>query len=285
MTSTPAKKVVVVTGGASGIGHATAERFLHQGACVVFGDLNTDTAEAFLTAQHEHRERLMFLETDVSSEEQVEALVQKAAQSFGRLDVMVNNAGVGGAFGPVTDIAVEDWDLTFAVLVRSVFLGIKHAARVMIPAGGGSIVNTASIAAFSGGAAGLAYSAAKAAIVNLTKASAAELGPRGIRVNVVAPGLIATPMAADVPDTAVHRVVHELQPLHTVGRAEDVAAAIAWLASAEAGFVTGEAVTIDGGLSAAGTRMLDALDPDGAAMHAAGFGYGSTGRPMTVRAI
>jgi NAD(P)-dependent dehydrogenase (short-subunit alcohol dehydrogenase family) len=155
----------------------------------------------------------------------------------------------------------------------------------MIPGGGGSIVNTASIAAFSGGAAGLAYSAAKAAIVNLTMTSAAELGPRGIRVNVVAPGLIATAMAAGVPDTAVHWIVHELQPLHTVGLAEHVADAIAWLASAEAGFVTGEAIKIDGGIAAAGTRMLDALDPDGAAMHHAGFGHGSTGRPMTLRPV
>ncbi len=131
--------------------------------------------------------------TDVSIEPDVEALVALAVESFGRLDVMFNNAGIGGAFGPITELEVDDWDATFAVNTRSVFLGIKYAARVMIAQGdGGSIINTASVAGLSGGGGPQAYSAAKAAVINLTQSAAVELAPHRIRVNAICPGAVYT---------------------------------------------------------------------------------------------
>jgi hypothetical protein len=162
--------------------------------------------------------------TDVSIESEVEAAVAAVPERYGRLDCVVNNAGVGGAFGPITEIEVEDWDYTFAVITRGVFLGIKHAARVMQAMGTpGSIVNTGSIAGLGGGVGPQAYSAAKAAVLNLTRLAAVELAPFRIRVNAVNPGAIATPIhrSAVKPGGELSRVVgerHHRQP-HT-GRIE-----------------------------------------------------------------
>ena len=168
-------RVAVITGGASGIGKATVLRFLAEGAKVVVGDFNAENGQA-LVDEVGDPDRLLFIRTDVAEEAEVEALIRAAVESFGGLDVLFNNAGVGGAFGPLTEISVEDWDRTFAVLVRSVFPGTKHAARVMIEQGrGGSIINTASVAGLGGGGGPLAYSAAKAAVINLTYGSAVEL--------------------------------------------------------------------------------------------------------------
>ena len=178
MSGTLESKVAIVTGGASGMGLATVQRFLDEGASVIIGDLNADNGrnalETFNAAGH--GDRVRFTTTDVSVEGDVAAMTELAVDAFGRLDIVFNNAGIGGAFGPITELDVDDWDMTFHILVRSVFLGIKHAARIMIDQGeGGSIINTGSIAGMGGGAGPEAYSAAKAAVA--ARASAEATSP------------------------------------------------------------------------------------------------------------
>jgi NAD(P)-dependent dehydrogenase (short-subunit alcohol dehydrogenase family) len=255
-------RAALVTGGASGIGLATVRRLLADGWRVLLTDLNVGNGERAAA--------------------ELGDAVAMCVEEFGRVDCVVNNAGVGGAFGRLTDIEVADWDYTFAVLVRGVFLGIKHGARAMQAAGrGGSIVNTASIAGFSAGAGPQAYSAAKAAVINLGKAAATELGPDRIRVNTVCPGLIMTPLAAG--EEAASAVMDQAQPWPDLGRPEDVAEVIAFLAGDAARFVTGEEITVDGGLTAAGPRMQDAYGGDPGKRGLVGVNRGTTGQPPTIR--
>ena len=197
MTGQLESKVAIVTGGASGMGLATVRRFLEEGASVVVGDLNSDNGRQLLEelSVDGYGEKVRFTVTDVSVEDDVAAMTELALDAFGRLDIVFNNAGIGGAFGPITELEVDDWDTTFHVLVRSVFLGTMHAAKVLIEQGqGGSIINTASIAGMGGGAGPQAYSAAKAAVVSLSKTTAVELAPHDIRVNAICPGVIFTPL-------------------------------------------------------------------------------------------
>jgi NAD(P)-dependent dehydrogenase (short-subunit alcohol dehydrogenase family) len=180
------RPAALVTGGASGIGRATVERFLADGWDVVAADLNQESGEALLAALESrgYGGRIDFVRTDVSIEADVEAAVSRVPERSGRLDCVVNNAGVAGAFGPISEVHVEDWDYTFAVLTRGVFLGIKHAARVMQALGTpGSIVNTGSIAGLGGGAGPQAYSAAKAAVLNLTHDGAGFITGESINVD------------------------------------------------------------------------------------------------------
>jgi NAD(P)-dependent dehydrogenase (short-subunit alcohol dehydrogenase family) len=278
-------RVAVVTGGASGIGRATALRFLDEGARVVVGDLNESAGKELADRVAGHADRFRFLPSDVSSEADVAALVAEATSTWGTIDIMFNNAGIGGAFGPITEIDVDHWDLSFAVLVRSVFLGTKHAARAMIPQGGGTIINTASVAGLTGGSGPQAYSASKAAVINLTLTSADELAPHRIRVNAVCPGVIFTPLAVGKDESVLEHAVAELQPWPDRGEPENIAAAVAWLASDDASFVTGEAIRVDGGLIAAGTRISGLMDPHGALNRYVGFGYGTTGKGRTVSRV
>jgi NAD(P)-dependent dehydrogenase (short-subunit alcohol dehydrogenase family) len=278
-------RVAVVTGGASGIGRATVLAFLAAGARVVVGDLNADNGEK-LVAEVADVERLRFIRTDVAEEAEVEALIGAAVDGFGGLDVMFNNAGVGGAFGPLTEIGVADWDRTFAVLARSVFLGTKHSARAMIEQGrGGSIINTASVAGLGGGAGPLAYSAAKAAVVNLTYNSAVELARHRIRVNAICPGVINTPLALGRHADKVRAVMPSVQPWPEEGHPEDIAGLALYLAGPDSGFLTGEAIRADGGLLAAGPRMSNVTDPFNATHRYAGYADGTTGRPTEKRRI
>jgi NAD(P)-dependent dehydrogenase (short-subunit alcohol dehydrogenase family) len=283
-----AGRVAVVTGGASGIGKASVRRFLDAGASVVFGDLNQANGESLLAelAEQGCRDRCRFALTDVAEEDAVAGLIATATSTFGRLDVMFNNAGVGGAFGPITEIDVAAWDRTFAVLTRSVFLGTKHAARAMIDqATGGSIINTASVAGLGGGGGPQAYSAAKAAVVNLTYTTASELAPHHIRVNAICPGFIVTPLAVGRNEEATKAAVREFQPWPDHGHPEDIAALALFLASDDSRFVTGEAIRADGGLLAAGPRMDGLTDPHGAFRRYTGFADGTTGRPAEKRRL
>ncbi len=257
-----ASRVAVVTGAASGIGLATTECLLERGWAVVAADMNAESGAKLLETQSAAGERLAFQQCDVSREADMAAVAQVAVERFGRLDAWVNNAGVGGAFGPITEIEVEDWDFTFAVLVRGVYLGVKHAARAMTAAGqGGAIVNLGSIAGLGGGGGAQAYSAAKAAVINLTKLVAVELAPQRIRVNAVCPGVIQTPMLGQ-SDEAVLGHLSDAQPWPELGRPRDVAEAIAFLVGEESRFVTGTELVVDGGLTAAGPRIESLLgDP------------------------
>ena len=209
-------KVAIVTGGASGMGLATVRRFLEEGASVVVGDLNAENGRTVIEELNAegYEGKVSFTVTDVSVEDDVAAMTELAVDAYGRLDVVFNNAGIGGAFGPITELEVDDWDKTFHILVRSIFLGTKHAARIMIDQGqGGSIINTASIAGMGGGAGPQAYSAAKAAVVSLSKTTAVELAPHNIRVNAICPGVIFTPLMHSGNEEQAEEVIAEIQPL------------------------------------------------------------------------
>ena len=277
-------KVALITGGASGMGLGTVRRFLDEGARVLIADLN-EAAGASVIAELDAGDRVRFERVDVATEPDVERAVAAAVSSFGQLDVVFNNAGVGGAFGAVTDLHVEDWDYTFAVLVRGVWLGIKHGARQMIEQGwGGAIVNTASIAGLSGGAGPLCYSAAKAAVINLTRAASVELAPHRIRVNTICPGAISTPlMHGGHPERAGERLERLVPWPDAVGQPEHIAATALFLASDDAAYITGESIVVDGGLSAAGPRLSFNGGPGSAPPGFVGANRGTTGEATVIR--
>ncbi len=251
-------KVAVITGGGSGIGRGTTLRFLREGARVVVADLNERTAAETLdlAAKEGLADAIRFIKTDVSNEEQVAAMVDLASSEFGRLDCVYNNAGLPGALGKLDEIDADNWDFTFRVLVRGVFLGIKHATRVMKKQGeGGVILNTGSTAGLTGGCGPHAYSASKAAVINLTRSASVELAGEGIRVNVICPGGILTPLVHRGSEEAMEEGMRNSQPLKIAGRAEDVAAMACFLACDDARFVTGGIYLVDGGLIAAGPHV------------------------------
>ena len=280
-------KVAVVTGGASGMGRATALRFLEEGARVVIGDLNEDKARETLglAGQRDQSDDIAFRVTDVAEEADIEALLEVAVDRFGRLDCLFNNAGIGGVFGPIDQLDVADWDKTVAVLLRSVFLGMKHGARILKRQGeGGSIISTASIAGIGGGGGPTCYSAAKAAVINLTKSVSMELAEQHIRVNAIAPGIIWTPLLRpDDPDTVLPEMLAK-QPWPEPGRPEHIAAAALYLASDEAAFVTGECLTVDGGLLAQGPNLWG-RGAAGRFQSFAGYNAGSTGQPSSYQRV
>jgi NAD(P)-dependent dehydrogenase (short-subunit alcohol dehydrogenase family) len=258
-----AGKVALVTGGCSGIGLATAELFMSEGATVVVADLDAKRGQAL---EHAHAERLCFARCDVRRESDIEAAVAVAQSRFGRLDVVFNNAGAAGTPDSLEGMSAAGWDSTMELLLRSVVLGTKHAIPALKAAGGGAIVNTASVAGMRVGIGNVAYSVAKAGVLHLTRMAAAELAPYGIRVNAVCPGVIPTPVIGtafgigrDVIESLlpqIAEVAKTLQPLARAGETRDVAQACLYLASDAARFVTGAELIVDGGLT---QRMPDGL--------------------------
>ncbi len=246
-------KVAVITGGASGIGERSARLFVEEGARVVIADMQEDRGREVARSL---RGSALFQHAEVSREEDVREAVEAALREFGRLDCIFNNAGFGGALGPVAETPVDEFDLTFAVLVRGVFLGMKYAAPVMLGQGSGCMINTASVAGLRAGFGPHAYSAAKAAVIQLTRSVAMELAEGGVRVNCICPGFIATPLSTNTVggrDSAVEAAKPDFissQPLQRAGVPEDIASAALWLASDASAFVTGEAIVVDGGLVA-----------------------------------
>jgi len=246
-------RTAIITGGASGIGAASARMFVAEGARVLIADMRPSPGEALAK---ELGDSAAFLRVDVTREADVQAAVEEALNRWQRLDCLFNNAGFGGALGPIESTSVEDFDLTFDVLLKSVFLGIKHAAPAMRRQGGGSIINTASVAGLKTGESPHLYSVAKAAVIHLTKSVALELGQDNIRVNCICPGIVATPLAAGRPDTPQEQLdklghaLRKAQALGRVGQPEDIARAAVWLASEESSWVTGTAQVVDGGAAA-----------------------------------
>lgn len=259
------KKIAIVTGGANGMGRSTAIRFLQEGASVVIADYN-DTNGADTIRKIEEQgfgDSVRFIKTDVSKEEDIKKMIECAADNFGGLDIIFNNAGVGGAVGPVWDLQVDEWDYTFDVLVKGVFLGVKHASRLMRQQGrGGAIINTASIAGISGGCGPLSYSAAKAAVINLTKAASVQLAPDRIRVNAICPGFILTGLTQGMNQSAedVAANLAGKQPYPDHGRGEDIAGTALFLATEDSRFVNGEAIVVDGALTALGPDLWQRWD-------------------------
>ena len=281
-----AGKVAVITGGASGMGRATVMRFLSEGASVMVGDLNAQSLESLVADVEREgaRDRLRTMQVDVAQESDISAMFAGTTQAFGKLDIAFNNAGIGGAIGPITELDVEHWDFTFAVLTRSVFLGTKHAARIMIEQGhGGAIVNTASIAGMGGVNGPTAYSAAKSAVISLTQNTALELAPHRIRVNCICPGMIFTPLMHRGDEERAEQSMRNVQPWPGRGEGRHIANAALYLAEDGSDFVTGQAHVIDGGYLANGRIAGTAVA--GVSGRFVGVTYGSTGKAPEVRKV
>lgn len=259
-------KVAVVTGAASGIGLATVERLVAEGACVVAGDIQDEKGEMLA---RRFSETVRYRRCDVTREAEIQALMDLAPEAFGGLDIVFNNAGAGGTMATLEELTAEGFRSTIDLLVTSVVLGAKHAIPHLKARGGGAIVNTASIAGLQAGAGPIAYSIAKAGVIQFTKVAAAQLAQHKIRVTAICPGLIATsifgsglglPVAvADQMAALIAERAGPMQPLGRPGRPEDIAAAVAFLGSDDGSFITGTHIVIDGGLTV-GPR--NAWDPE-----------------------
>lgn len=248
-------KIAVITGAASGIGAGTARLFVGEGARVVVADMQVDAGNALVD---ELGDNARFAEVNVLDEAQIAAAVDLAVAEFGRLDVMFNNAGIVGAVGRISEMSVEAWDNTIDILLRGVFLGVKHAARVMLPQNSGVIINTSSTAGILGGLGPHAYTAAKHGVIGLTKSVANELAPNGIRVNAISPGNTVTAMTASVTGgdpndlEGTNARIASMSPLGYAGVPHDIAAAALYLASDDSRYVSGHTLVVDAGQTTAG---------------------------------
>jgi NAD(P)-dependent dehydrogenase (short-subunit alcohol dehydrogenase family) len=257
MTGRLEGKVAIVTGGASGIGEGTVRRFVEEGARCVIADIQDDPGEALAK---EFGDVVTFVHADVSAEADVASAVAAAVERFGRLDCMFNNAGILGVVGPIASTDTTDWLRSMDVLLNSVFYGIKYAAKVMIPQGGGTIINTTSTAGLRAGLGPHAYTTAKHGVVGLTQSVATELGRRGIRVNAIAPGATVSAMTAYVAtgdagslDEASKRIARTA-PLGRPGYPLDIANAALYLASDESAWTNGAILVVDAGGEVIGDR-------------------------------
>jgi NAD(P)-dependent dehydrogenase (short-subunit alcohol dehydrogenase family) len=265
-----AGKVAVITGAASGIGRGTVDLFVAEGAKVIAADIQDDKGARIEEA---HKGAAHYVRCDVSRESDIEAAVTAASKQFGRLDVLFNNAGTGGARDPADAVTAEGFDSVMHLHVRAALLGMKYAVPAMRAQGGGSIISTASVAGLQAGYGPILYSIAKAAIVHMTHVTAAQLGASNIRVNCICPGLIATNIFASslgIPSQlgetridAIAEAAKDSQPIPRGGRARDIAEAALYLASDGSSFVTGHALVVDGGLTLgpSGMTQMAAFTP------------------------
>jgi len=244
-------KVALVTGGGTGIGRATAIAFAREGAKVVIGNRNVEAGEAVVKTIQDAGGEASFLRTDVSSEDDVKALVEHAVSTYGRLDAAFNNAGVGGRPGPLAEQTTKNYDFVMDINVKGVWLSMKYEIEAMLRSGGGAIVNNSSVGGLLGFAGVGIYSASKHAVMGLTKSAALEYSAKGVRVNAVNPAVIRTPMAEGLAKT--NQIEPDgfagLHPIGRIGEPEEVASAVLFLCSDKASFMTGTATCVDGGFT------------------------------------
>jgi NAD(P)-dependent dehydrogenase (short-subunit alcohol dehydrogenase family) len=248
------RPVCLITGGASGIGAACARLFVDAGYTVLIGDIQVKKGEELAASLGD---QAAFIELNVREEADFLRATSEAVTRYGHLDCLVNNAAIVGTLGPIAEIPLEEFDFTTSIILRSVFLGMKHAARVMGPQGSGNIVNIASVAGLLGGYGPHLYNTSKAAVVQLTRSVSLELIEQGIRVNAVCPGNVETPIHTGVTDERWMRRMEKIrverandQPIGRMAQPEEIAEAVLWLASPQSSYVTGHAMVVDGGLVA-----------------------------------
>lgn len=245
-------KVVLVTGAGSGIGRACAALFAAGGASVVVSDVAPEGGEETVRLIRKDGGEASFVPADVAVGQEVEALVRRTVERYGRLDYAVNNAGIAGEDAGAAEHSEEAWDRILAVNLKGVWLCLKHELPQMRRQGGGAIVNVSSVAGLIGSAGTAAYTASKHGVVGLTKAVALECARQGIRVNAVCPGLVRTPMVERIlaADPGLESHLAALEPVGRLAAAAEVAQAVAWLCSDAASFMTGTSMPVDGGWSA-----------------------------------
>ncbi|MDO8411630.1 MAG: glucose 1-dehydrogenase [Phenylobacterium sp.] len=261
-------KVAVITGGCSGIGLGAVELFIAEGARVVAADIQ-DEKGAMLEARF--GDQVRYAHCDVTAEADIVAALKLAESAFGGLDILFNNAGISDRMGAITEVTAEGWDWIFAVLVRGPALGMKHAAPMMIARGGGSIINTASVAGLQAGFGPIAYSTAKAGVIHMSRVAAAQLSRQKVRVNAICPGLIATSIfgaslglpreVADQMAARVEQSAASVQPVPKAGLPADIAQAALYLASDASAFVSGTHLVVDGGITVGGRHSWDTASP------------------------
>ena len=252
MTTELQGKVGIVTGGTSGIGRDTAVLFAKAGAKVVVAGRREVEGKETIELIRAVGGDALFVKTDVSQAAEVQALVQKTVEKFGRLDVAFNNAGIEGSWSPITEQSEEDWDSTIAINLKGVWLCLKYEIQQMLKQGGGGvIVNMASVAGFIGCPGAATYCASKHGVMALTKSAALETARSGIRVNVVCPAVIETPMGERLwgaPEAK--KFALGLHPIGRFGKPEEIADAVVWMCSDGASFMTGQSLVLDGGFLA-----------------------------------
>lgn len=248
-----AAPVAVVTGGARGIGLAIAERFLAEGHRVALLDIDRKTLRATEKRLNDPLRVLAFV-CDVSDQKQVNPAIRRVARTFGRIDALINNAGIA-VFKPILETSLAEWQRVPAVNLDGAFICTHACARVMLATGGGAVVNIASISGLRASTLRVAYGTSKAALIHLTKQYAAELGAVGIRVNCVAPGPVDTAMAKRVHSAAIRKDYYDAIPLDRYGTPEEIAATVFFLCSKEASYINGQTLAADGGFDAAGIGL------------------------------
>lgn len=238
-------KVALITGGASGIGAATARLFVAEGAKVVLVDLNEERGKAFEQELKALSTEALFVKANITSEEEVADVFKQAVETFGKVDVVFNNAGIGRVHSS-HDLEYSEWRNTVNVDLDGVFLVAREAIREMLKNGGGAIVNTASMYGWVGSPGSAAYNAAKGGVINLTRSLALEYAGQNIRINALCPGFIDTPI---IPEE-MKQALAEITPLKRLGKAEEMAKAVLFMASDDSTFMTGNTLTVDGGYTA-----------------------------------
>jgi NAD(P)-dependent dehydrogenase (short-subunit alcohol dehydrogenase family) len=244
-------RIAVVTGGGQGIGREIALGLARRGATVIVADWNLATAEAVSNEIRASGGSALAVEVDISDAAQVEAMVQRALDAYGRVDILINNAAIGHA-KPFLEISLEEWNRVLAINLTGQFLCAQAVARAMVERGGGRIVNVASISGQRGGTGRAAYGAAKAGVILLTRVMAVELAARGIAVNAISPGPTETDQVRQCHDAATRAAYYERLPIRRYADPAEIAKAALFLASDEASFVSGHILNVDGGFDAAG---------------------------------